>query len=727
MSVHYFGIRHHGPGSARSLVRALDSISPDVVLIEGPPEADELVHWVMHDDFSPPVAILIYDTEQPAKSVYYPFAKFSPEYQALRWAAKNQKRVRFIDFPQKHWLARELEERERVDDPLGQLAEAAGYSDGERWWEHLVEERRNALDIFAAVTEAMQVLRTPEFPLQPIDQLREAWMRQEIRSAQKEPVGEIAVVCGAWHVPALMNGQAMKADAALLRGLRKVKVRATWVPWTHGRLQYISGYGAGVRSPGWYEHLWTHPDESAIRWVAKVARLLRKEEIDASSAQAIETVRLAETLASLRNRAIPGLDELSEAVSAVLLCGDPAPLALIHRRLIVGERLGAVPEAIPAVPLQQDLIAQQKRLRFPPDTEQKVHDFDLRKETDLGRSQLLHRLRLLGIPWGLIEASRNRSSTFHELWRVEWHPEFVVNLIEASPFGNTIENAATAKAREAARAATTLAELTALLGTVLNAGLSEAAPVVLECIASSAAIATDVNHLMDALPALVRVARYGDVRQTQRTAVHSIVGSLITRISVGLLAACSGMSDEAAEEMDKRLRACDQAVRLMEVAEWDEVWSTACRQIVDSCQAHGLTSGCCCRILRDCGLIDAAGVGRHASLELSPANDLARAAAWIEGFLKGSGMVLLVDEALWMMVDEWVQALPATRFTDLLPVLRRTFSTFPRGERRQLGERVRVDAAPRAAGIVETGIDVDRAQAALPVLYRLLGLEAAKT
>ena len=47
-----------------------------------------------------------------------------------------------------------------------------------------------------------------------------------------------------------------KADQALLKGLPKVKVQSTWVPWTYRHLTRASGYGAGIVSPGWYEHLW---------------------------------------------------------------------------------------------------------------------------------------------------------------------------------------------------------------------------------------------------------------------------------------------------------------------------------------------------------------------------------------------------------------------------------------------------------------------------------------
>src|SRR5678815_5856550 len=79
-----FGIRHHGPGSARSLLRALDELKPDCLLIEGPPDADEIIPYAARAEMRPPVAILVHDAERPADAVYYPFAEFSPEWQAMR-------------------------------------------------------------------------------------------------------------------------------------------------------------------------------------------------------------------------------------------------------------------------------------------------------------------------------------------------------------------------------------------------------------------------------------------------------------------------------------------------------------------------------------------------------------------------------------------------------------------------------------------------------------------
>src|SRR5512143_2860133 len=220
-----FGIRHHGPGSARSLVRALEALQPDCLLVEGPSDANEALPLMLHQQMEPPVALLGYVADEPKRASYYPFAIFSPEWQALRFALERNIKTTFMDLPFNVLLALEEKvteketdpEKEGDDpqddvgsrrhprqDPLLWLAEAAGYSDGERWWEHMVEERRDSADIFAGILEAMGALRK-ELPQLDDDfemkreTIREAHMRATLRAAQKEGFERIAVVCGAWH------------------------------------------------------------------------------------------------------------------------------------------------------------------------------------------------------------------------------------------------------------------------------------------------------------------------------------------------------------------------------------------------------------------------------------------------------------------------------------------------------------------------------------------------
>src|SRR5262245_24983019 len=115
-AVRVFGIRHHGPGCARSLRQALDALNPDVVLIEDPPDADGVLPLASHPDMRPPVALLVYRPDAPRRAMFYPFAEFSPEWQAIRFAQERDVPVRFMDLPMAFQLAREEPARESSVD-----------------------------------------------------------------------------------------------------------------------------------------------------------------------------------------------------------------------------------------------------------------------------------------------------------------------------------------------------------------------------------------------------------------------------------------------------------------------------------------------------------------------------------------------------------------------------------------------------------------------------------
>src|SRR3954467_14998214 len=114
MAVHVLGIRHHGPGSAKNVRAFLEELKPDIILVEGPPEANGILSWVTHESIKPPVAILCYQPDNPQQSVFYPFAEFSPEWQAIRYARQNKLLARFFDLPISNQLAIEKEKQERV-------------------------------------------------------------------------------------------------------------------------------------------------------------------------------------------------------------------------------------------------------------------------------------------------------------------------------------------------------------------------------------------------------------------------------------------------------------------------------------------------------------------------------------------------------------------------------------------------------------------------------------
>ena len=367
-------------------------------------------------------------------------------------------------------------------------------------------------------------------------------------------------MCGAYHAPALVpaNFPPASADNKVLAGLPKTKVTVTWVPWTSDRLSLQTGYGAGVTAPGWYQHLfahWTARDSAkdgdsaadvATTWLVRVARTLRREKLDASTASVLEASRLANALAAVRGRPSPGLAELDDAAQAVLCDGSPLPLALVHRELTVGHELGTVPDSAPTVPLAADLAATQRRLRLQPSALEELLTIDLRKPNQLARSVLLHRLALLGVNWGTPADAGRTKGTFKEAWTLLWQPELTVAVVDASRYGTTIATAAATRVTEHARTTGSLAELSELLASCLLADLPDGISAVVAVLAERTAVQQDVVPLLETVAPLARTCRYGNVRGVDVTGVQRILDATVVRACVGLPTACAGLDDAAA-------------------------------------------------------------------------------------------------------------------------------------------------------------------------------------
>lgn len=679
------GIRHHGPGSALATIRALDSFDPDLILLEAPADADPLMGFVGDADFRPPVALISYVQDDPAIAAFHPFAEFSPELQTMRWATARGITVTAMDLPSALRLTQSRDEsdlpEERVD-PIAALASAAGYSDPESWWEDLVEHSRSG-DPFDAIAEAMAAVRT-DAPVDPLDAIREAHMRKTLRAAQKSDAERIAVVCGAWHVPALTAPlPKVSEDNALLKGLPKVKTAMTWVPWSNARLASATGYGAGVTAPGWYAHLFSTPDNTIASWFTRVAQALRTQGFPASSAQVIDATRLTGTLAALRSRPAPGISEVRDAADTTLLEFSAARRQLIDDALYLGSELGAVPADVPTLPLEKDLRATAKRLRLQFAGTPRELTLDLRSDNDRRKSALFHRLRLLDINWA-VHRRESGAGSFKEGWTLCWEPDFAVNLAVASLWGTTVSAAAHARLLSGLGS---LATVTEALNTAVQADLSEALGSLLAELDRFAALQQDVSTLLEAVPAIIGAARYGTVRGTDTTVFTDIAAGMLTRIRIGLLPAVLGLGPEPAREIGERIDEVNNSISLTphEVDDWrSELARIASRRDVDAYLRGRLT-----RLLTDAGYIDDDQSRRELSANLSSGVEPIDQAGWIEGYLIGGALILLNDRDLLALLNDWLTSLSDGHFVQVLPLVRRSFGGFTTTEREDIHRQVR--------------------------------------
>jgi Family of unknown function (DUF5682) len=731
--LHLLGVRHHGPGSARSVLRALDEIGPDVVLVELPADSSAVLPWVADERLRPPVALLGYLPSDVSRAAFWPLADFSPEWQAVRWAYARGVPVAPIDVPMS-WALASPGGRGGVDeatlDPIGELAAAAGEPDAERWWEDVVEHRGDGAPAFAAIASAMAAVRTGE-AASGSEQVREAHMRTAIRRVLAD-ASTVAVVCGAWHVPALgLESATASADRILLREAsaaraNRTKAAVTWVPWTDRRLQQRSGYAAGVATPGWYRHVFRHPGPQGVaRFFVDAAAALRSHGLAASPDHLIAASRLADALAAIRGRPRSGLAEVLDSASAVLSLSSDEAVAGVIDELTVGDAIGDVPPDAPQVPLARDVSAAQKAARLVPRGERRQLELDLRTPTGLRRSHLLHRLDILGVDWGTLQEGRGSRSTFRETWSLDWDPTMSVRLVECASYGTTLDAAATAMVVERAAAATRLAHAASLVTDALLADLPDGARAAADALATLAATAPDVADLIDALVPLASVLRYGDVRGSDSAALTTVVDEIVVRVVAGLELACRHLDDDAATAMIERLSGLQGALAMLDHVARHEDLPAALATLADGRGIHGLVRGRATRLLHDAGSWDADEVSQRVGRALTPGTPAAEGARFVEGFLAGSGTVLVHDGGLLGIVDTWISTMSNEVFTDTVALLRRTFGAFEPAERRQLGVLVTTNQRDRDTTFGGE-LDDERAAAGIATVRLMLGLTSER-
>ena len=222
----------------------------------------------------------------------------------------------------------------------------------------------------------------------------------------------------------------------------------------------------------------------------------------------------------------------------------------------------------------------------------------------------------------------------------------------------------------------------------------------------------------------MEIGRYGNVRNTDTTLVINVVRNLLTRVFIGLPNACYGLDETHSEQMFGLISKVNESIKLIEDSDQSAEWYKTLRFIAHKDGVHPLIIGCVSRLLLDAGQFTYEEAETSMSLALSTANPPLDVAYWLEGWLSGSGMILLYDARFWNLLYKWVESLDTETFQEQLPFLRRSFSKFEYGERRQIGEKAKkgiIDTPQQNAALSTDNFDHQRAATVFPVLRLLMG------
>lgn len=742
-AVHVVGVRHHSPACARLVRETIRAHRPAHVLVEGPADFSDRIGELLLGH-TPPLAIFSYVRDAVRTRLSWaPFCDYSPEWLALREGHDAGAEVRFVDLPA--WRAADTENvyadaERRYADATDRLCAAFAVDNVDVLWDHLVEAHPH--EGLAERLAAYFDLVRGEADAGAEDTAREEYMARWVRAAAARGDGPVVVVVGGFHRPALLARLAAEPGAEPGREPEwppvpevppGTEVGSYLVPYSYRRLDAFTGYASGMPSPRYYQRLWEDgPRAAATGLVADVVARLRARRQPVSTADLISARALGEGLAALRGHEHPArTDVLDGLVSALVSDALDQPLPWSRRGTLVpgahpvvvemvaaltGDRTGRLHPATPAPPLVGAVAAELAALGLDGDRTVRL---DLTDPTDLRRSRVLHRLRVLGVP-GVERRSgptAGRDATSAEHWRLTDSDRRETALIEAAARGGDLADAAAAALAE--RAGTTPDDVGALAGLLYDAalcGLAELAGDLTESVAEGVLAARELSRLGAALRVALGLWRHD---RLLGAAGSTLLGEVVTTATTRALWLAEGVRGGAVPAEPARLLAL-AAVR-------DAVRDGGAALGLDP----GVATGVGGRLAAAPDVppdLRGAGLGLCWALgePVAAADAVPRAPAvlgdWLAGLFAVAREEVLEDTGLTAVLDEVVGALSAHDFLVALPALRQAFEFFPPAERERFATalvrrrggagsgrgllRLRVDPVRVAEGaVIEEAVD----------------------
>ncbi|MGN0598698.1 MAG: DUF5682 family protein [Oscillospiraceae bacterium] len=705
----YFGVRHLSPACAYYVREFLDRNDPEIVLIEGPSDLSYLIEPLCSNDTVMPAAILAYTEEAPVKTVLFPLADFSPEYQTMRWAIRNGRRVMFCDLPSDCLLAHQNEEEEKKDKDIPERVsvytelERVSGTDNDSFWEYTFEQCESYEDFIEAVSEYGKSLR--EFSENDEhNRLREAYMRKVISECENEvPSEKICVITGAFHTAGIKDIPFTHEDKKLTDKLPSVKSKATLMPYSYYRLSSRSGYGAGSKAPAYFELLWKSRIQgvmgsSANRYLSMIAAYQRENGYAASTAEVIEAKRLADTLAAMRGGRYPSMTDLRDAAVTCIGHGSFGEISLACADTEIGTKIGSLPEGTVCTSVQEDFTRQLKELKLEKYRKAAAEDIELdlrenlRVKTeksaflDLNRSFFLHRLRILGICFAEAQPRSQDNATWAERWRLQWTPEAEIEIVEASLKGDTVKLAAEYELNMKLYEADTVNAAAMILSDAFDSGLIDCISAAISTIQKQTADCSSAEDTGKTIGTLSTIVRFGSIRKIDTEPIYPLMEKLYLRFCLCMPSAVV-CDRNAAELLITSMAAVNDACLAHDFLDTDR-FITLLTDIADNNFANPLLSGYSTALLTERGKISSEKLSELINRRLSAGTPPGEAAMWFEGLARRNRRSLISRLSVWEKLCNFVSGLDDEEFKPVLVALRRTFSDFSPAERSDIAENI---------------------------------------
>ena len=704
-----FGIRHFSPAGAYFLRQFLDEVKPSLVLIEGPADFDFLIDDIVSKNLVPPFAIMAYTKEAPIDTILYPFAEYSPEYQAILWARENNTECHFFDLESDIILGLEKRDDETKDEEI--ISETnpkkSIETDMEGFWERTLEQSEDMHAYRAGSAlfgESIRKDTNADDKSFIRDIVRESFMKRKIKEYIEKgfDTEKIVAITGAFHTSAIESLEGAMSDKEY-KALVRRESNVTLMPYSYYRLSKRTGYGAGNAAPAYYELLWQGFLNGDItyherKYLSSLAKYMREHGGIVSSAQVIEATRLARELAVIRGGSVPTLEDLKDASITCMGGGSFGEMAMGFAETDIGKKIGSVPQDAMQTSIQSDFTSKLKQLKLEKYKELVATplQLDLRENLrvkskdsaflDLNRSFFLYRLVVLGIDFAKIKRSNQDNATWAENWILQWTPEAEIQIVESVLKGDTIADAVAFVLSERLLEATKISEIAEVIEDAFNCGLPkivEGAKRSLDEMTNGAIAMCDIA---DTVSKLSNMILFGDIRKLDREPLIPIVKRLCIRASL-MLVGESACDDIAAASLAEDIQKIHNVFMVQDFLD-ESLWFDKLTELSNRDDLNTKISGLATAILLDAGKIDEPTLRKEVSRRLSVGMPAELGANWFAGLSMRNHYALIGRLTLWESLSEYLDTLDEEEFRRSAVFLRRAFVEYSAKEKDMIAENL---------------------------------------
>ncbi|MCR5816352.1 MAG: DUF5682 family protein [Ruminococcus sp.] len=486
-----FPVRHHSPACSYQLIRTVKAYKPDIILIEGPENANDLIPVLTDERTRLPAAIYYYYKDKKKHITdegedyrcYYPFLKSSPEYNAMLCAKNEGIPARFIDLPYSEILINTKQNKgllkgdkhSYADDSRitrGQFYKALCAKTGIRSFEEFWEKYFEIEGVYKTPQEFVKAMHTHcalARQSTPYDEMkadatliREQHMAYNIKDAMSR-YDKVLVVTGGFHSRGLYD---------LLTGGEIKPVKLHSVPkdctgcfpaaYSYEAADALHGYSSGMSFPFFYDSVFERLTEQAepsgaysaqvLDMLAICAKKCKEKELPVAISDVTAAHTLTGGLAALRNIPEAGIYELFDGVTSCMIKGEKTlstamPIDIL-KKLATGDGVGHIGDTAHTPPLIADFekFCESYRLKANSAVAQESDVSLFKNERSLSVSRFFHRMAYLGtgfcerLKGADLHAGKDKSRV-REVWRYRRSPGVDSSLIDHTADGFTIEEA----------------------------------------------------------------------------------------------------------------------------------------------------------------------------------------------------------------------------------------------------------------------------------------------